>query len=164
MMILLSLPIIIIIILLIMNVIGNKSINNNHDFDKERESTMKFKKLNELENELRHKGYDSKEIKKRRNYASDHYDSSYSSGFSPAILAFLLSTSFDPSIDNPDNDVDYHSGDHHSYDYNSHDMSDHHSHDNFSGHDSFSDTSSYSDSGSSFSDSGSFGGDAGGSF
>ena len=165
MILLIGVPIIIIVILLIISFIGNKSIHSNHDVDKEKENTMKFKKLNELEQDLKKKGYDDKEIKKRRNYASNHYDSSYSSGFSPAILAFLLSSSFDPSNDNPDNDINYHGDDHSmSYDSHSHDASHDHSSDSFNNYDSFNDTSSYTDSGSSFSDGGSFGGDGGGSF
>lgn len=64
MMLLIGVPIIIIVILLIISFIGNKSIHSNHDVDKEKDNTMKFKKLNKLESELRSKGYNDKEIKK----------------------------------------------------------------------------------------------------
>ena len=164
--------IVFIVLLALFITLGNKSINTNHDDNKERENIQKFKNLNELENDLKDKGFSEKEIKKRRKYADNHYKTTSNGDLSPALIALLMATNFD---NNSQNDINL------NHDNNKHDNNSHvdnsqndnshidNSHiDNSHIDNSHIDTGSIDsgsiDSGSSFSNSGSFGGDSGGSF
>ena len=141
--------IVFIVLLALFITLGNKSINTNHDDNKERENIQKFKNLNELENDLKDKGFSEKEIKKRRKYADNHYKTTSNGDLSPALIALLMATNFD---NNSQNDINL------NHDNNTHDNNSHidNSHIDIGSIDSGS-----IDSGSI--DSGSFG-DSGGSF
>ena len=169
--------IVFIVLLALFITLGNKSINTNHDDNKERENIQKFKNLNELENDLKDKGFSEKEIKKRRKYADNHYKTTSNGDLSPALIALLMATNFDNNSQNDINlnhDNNKHDNNSHvdnSQNDNSHIDNSHidnshidNSHiDNSHIDNSHIDTGSI-DSGSSFSNSGSFGGDSGGSF
>ena len=108
--------IVFIVLLALFITLGNKSINTNHDDNKERENIQKFKNLNELENDLKDKGFSEKEIKKRRKYADNHYKTTSNGDLSPALIALLMATNFD---NNSQNDINL-NHDNNTHDNNSH--------------------------------------------
>lgn len=88
------------IIFVIVSIIVNISKRSHSEDDDTEES------LANAEHKLRHHGYSQSEIDKRLNYARNHYETGKDGMMSAGLMALILSSSFDSSISNEDNDND----------------------------------------------------------
>jgi len=89
-----------IIVFVIVSIIVNIS-KRSHFEDNDTEES-----LANAEHKLRQRGYSESEIDKRLRYARNNYETGKDGMMSAGLMAIILSSSFDSSISNEDNDND----------------------------------------------------------